>query len=163
MPINLGEIFIFESFNRVSVSPKQPLEHLQDAFAFTTKDKGCSIVLERGIDLGRDGDEENFTPVFIASSGAHTFPVNTSGYIRPTQTILIWFQSGSQPLIIRQAFDRKSLAMEPLEYQYGKQSTRLTEIMLDFVDGRPQLLNTVVAFPAESRMVMSVFRGSPAT
>ncbi|KAF2656388.1 hypothetical protein K491DRAFT_692095 [Lophiostoma macrostomum CBS 122681] len=161
LQINPGETFVFDTFDRVSISPDQPPEDPQDAFAFTTKTPGCSIVLERGLDLQRENDEDNFTPMFIASNGAQTFPVPTAGYIRPTDKILIWFQPISKPLIRRQAFDRKSLAMEPLEYQYGTQSTKFTQITLDFVDGRPQLLNTIIAFPTESRMLMPISRRRP--
>jgi hypothetical protein len=154
LEIKRGETFVFDAFDSVSIRAAQPpSDHLND-FGFATNDKGCSIVLERGLDLGRENDEDNFTPMFIASSGKHTFPVPTTGYIRPANTILIWFQSRSQPLSRRKAFDKKGLSMQPLEYNYGDQSTPFTKITLDFMDGRPQLLDQVEVFPTEARMLM---------
>lgn len=99
----------------------------------------------------------------MASSGAQTLPVPTTGSIQPTDTALIWFQLKSQPLIRRQAFDRKSLTVEPLEYPYGTRSSRFTEITLDFVDGRPQLLNTIITFPTESRTASPITAEKPSS
>jgi hypothetical protein len=161
LPIQPGETFVFDSFDKVSISSEQPPKNTPNTFAFKAESPGCSIVLERGLDLGRDKDEDNVTPVFMASSGAQTFPVPTTGSIQPTDTALIWFQLKSQPLIRRQAFDRNSLTVEPLEYAYGAQSSRFTEITLDFVNGRPQLLNTIITFPTESRMALPLFGKEP--
>ncbi|XP_014550929.1 hypothetical protein COCVIDRAFT_20725 [Bipolaris victoriae FI3] len=163
LPIQPGETFVFDSFDKVSISAKQPPENPPNAFAFTATSPGCSIVLDRGPDLHRDKEEDNVTPVFMASSGAHTFPVPTTGSIQPTDTALIWFQLKSQPLIRRQAFDRKSLTVEPLEYPYGAQSSWFTEITLDFVDGRPQLLNKIITFPTESNMASPITDEKPSS
>ncbi|OAA34536.1 hypothetical protein NOR_08402 [Metarhizium rileyi] len=149
LPIKRGETFVFQSFEDLDVVRSQA-DKSKTAISFQAKVGGCSIILSQGIDLYRAEEDSDFTHMFIASNGTLPFPFPTDDSIETTRTMLIFFTPKSNLLIRGMAFDRSSVAMEPLVFNYGKAESHFTEVTLDFVDGRPQILTPIKVFEDES-------------
>lgn len=90
----------------------------------------------------------------MASDGTKPFIIlPKSDYIKSSQTLLIFFAKASPKFIRRSAFDRDSLAVPPVVYRYGVQTTRFTEITLALVNDKPQILPTIKTFPTEAKVI----------
>jgi hypothetical protein len=147
-PISLGQLLTVKDFEHALVKD-DPDTVKSDVFEYRIAIK-CSIVLNIALDFGESNLADHITPVFIASAGQEPLDLSIkTGVIAPARTLMFFFAKKGT-MMRRNGLDIEYLENPPIIYEYGKQSTRFTNIKLVYDANRPQLLPEVEAKRSES-------------